>query len=255
MADLVGYNSNTNENKLKYLSEFIESTGPELNPKASMDGSQSFLSNDTELEQSHIQKYAFKGGSGFGGGGEVAPLDERSKLLDIEPKPIVNLPRLDDMISFEEYQYLNNLKGIHVLKHGQFYGEAKQEEASKASTSKATKSYINASEFNPYYKTAMSQFSSMHAPNQATSSPGLKTSTDTTQAIAASPHKALRNINFATRRQPRVIYKSRDRPPPPKLVRLNNSKKADPESHGSVEIQVRSTRFYFITCVGSEIRP
>lgn len=221
-----GFSLDKNENQLKYLSEFIVDNQAELN---AVNKTASCLSNDTELEESQIQKYHYKGNT----------FEDDRKLNDFEPKPLVNLPRLDDMISFEEYQYLNNLNGKNLAQN-QVYSEAKKE------AKPIVKSYINPSEFNPYYKTAMSQFSTVQKEIecnassqmvQSNVSASLKNSSE--NSVTAHQHKALRNINFATRRQPRVIYKSRDRPPPPKLIRLNNSKKADPdEQDGLVEIQV-----------------
>ena len=181
----------------------------------------SFLSNDTELE--HIgDKCQFKD-CAFETLASEEP-DQSDRKKDLEQKPVVNLPSLDDpMLSFEEYSYLNNLADSLKNKNLTYYGDSSEQEQPESEKKKA---YINSSEFNPYYKRALDQFNVTQ-----------KELTQPNEDESLYAHKALRNINFASRRTPRVIFKSRDRPPAPKLVRLNNSKRADPET-STVSIQV-----------------
>jgi hypothetical protein len=181
----------------------------------------SFLSNDTELE--HIgDKCQFKD-CAFETLASEEP-DQSDRKKDLEQKPVVNLPSLDDpMLSFEEYSYLNNLADSLKNKNLTYYGDLSEQQQQQQPESAKKKAYINSSEFNPFYKRGVDQLNAAHK--------------EPTEDDSLYAHKALRNINFASRRTPRVIFKSRDRPPAPKLVRLNNSKRADPET-STTSIQV-----------------
>jgi len=198
------FSTNKSENELKYLSEFILDEASEFKKK--LDTS-SILSKDTELEVNDIQNCHFTGCSFEEEEDDSLKLHGK-KIIDNDSKPIVNLPRLDD------FYKINSLKT----------------------------NYINLSELNPH--SLMTQ-NEAKVPNQNSIlstdlNENFKSnySISNNDAIEKHPHKALRTLNFSTRRQPRVIYKSRDRPPPPKLLRLNNSKRLDPDST-SAETQVR----------------
>ena len=234
------FSTNKSETELKYLSEFILDEASEFKRKL---GSNSLMSKDTELEANDIYNCRFKGCSFE----EVdSLLSHEKKLKEIETKPIVNLPRLDDMVSFEEYKILNNIKTKTVP---QVYGELKIEETKMLNN--PMKKNQSPSGYNYDFKAPVSQYLVAQNESEAkTSNQTLVQSSDKNEnlktnfsgiendATMKTSHKALRTINFATRQHPRVIYKSRDRPPPPKLVRLNNSKKANPDNI-SDEIHVR----------------
>jgi hypothetical protein len=212
------FSTNKSENELKYLSEFILDEASEFKKKFEASCSASILSKDTELEANDIQNCHFTGCSFEEEEEEDSLKLLEKKIKENDSKPIVNLPRLDD------FYKINNLKT----------------------------NYINLLELNPDSKIDIKEYPIIQnedkIPNQNSvlstdlnenfKSSNFNYSVSSNHAIAKHPHKALRTLNFSTRRQPRVIYKSRDRPPPPKLLRLNNSKKLDPDST-SVETHVR----------------
>ena len=226
------FSSNKSETELKYLSEFILDEDSEFKRKL---GSNSLMSKDTELEVNDIYNCRFKGCSFE----EDSFILQQKKLKEIDVKPIVNLPRLDDMVSFEEYKILNNIK---TQSFSQVYKEIKNEETNAINNPNVNNMILqdnkhdHTGEINQY--SGAENEAEIRKENLNLIAPSEINEQLINDEKMTNSHNTMRTINFAARKHPRIIYKSRDRPPPPKLVRLNNSKKANPENV-SVGINVR----------------